>query len=186
MKGHFGIKSKKNNLQITFQISIPELTTKGPLWRYFSKINIDTLIEAARWKKEQNVDNENTTTFADMRKRFGQHRKSLKNRMKKLYNRGGYDEQAHKPNEIDPHNGTTGASSSSFAEKIHHIDNNMKNGINDDSANKKDKHLFYSMLKKSRTSLSFDDAPRKRIIMAIGGGTVFKSKSSRNLEVKKL
>lgn len=122
-----------------------------------------------------------------MRKRFGQHRKSLKNRMKKLYNRSGYDEQAHKPNDIDPYNGCSGASASNSGEKIHRIDNNMKNGMNaDDSANKKDKHLFYSMLKKSRTSLSFDDAPRKRIIMAIGGGNVFKSKSSRNLEVKKL
>lgn len=185
-KLNFKINEKQNNTKIPFQISIPELTTKGPLWRYFSKINIDTLIEAARWKKEHTVDNvDNSTTFADMRKRFGQHRKSLKNRMKKLYNRG-YDEQTHtKSNEIDPHNGS-GASSSSSGEKIHRIDNNnMKTG-NDDSANKKDKHLFYSMLKKSRTSLSFDDAPRKRIIMAISSGNVFKSKSSRNLEVKKL
>lgn len=120
-----------------------------------------------------------------MRKRFGQHRKSLKNRMKKLYNRG-YDEAAHKQNEIDPHNNGFGASSSSSGEKIHRIDNNMKNGNDESANNKKDKHVFYSMLKKSRTSLSFDDAPRKRIIMAIGGGNVFKSKSSRNLDIKKL
>lgn len=134
------------------------------------------MIEVTRWKKEyqQNVDadttpppSSTTTTFADIRKRFGQHRKSLKNRMKKLYHRNGDDEK------IEQKDGSNASGSPKSMEKVHQIETVIK----------KDAHLFNSMLKKSRTSLTFDDTPRKRIIMAIGGNRL-KSKSSRNLEVK--
>lgn len=51
--------------------------------------------------------------------------------------------------------------------------------------NKRDRHLFSSMLKKSRTSLTFDDVARKKIInlAAIGGRTTKNNKPTEHLNV---
>lgn len=149
----------------------------------------------ARWKKEQqqNDKDDTTTTFADLRKRFGQHRKSIKNRMKKLYNRNGSCEDHDKMhtksngdvNQMHHMNGhdTCGTSSSESTDKGSRY-TSKGDGL---SAyfNKRDRHLFSSMLKKSRTSLTFDDASRKKIInlAAIGGRSGGKNKPSSNLNL---
>lgn len=169
------------------------------MWRYFSKINIDTLVDIARWKKEQQQHgkDDTTTTFGDLRKRFGQHRKSIKNRMKKLYNRNGSCEVDHDKmhtngngngieiNHMNGHHDTSGTSSSDSTDKVNRCASKSE-GL---SAyfNKRDRHLFSSMLKKSRTSLTFDDASRKKIInlAAIGGRNGVKNKPTPNLNVKK-
>lgn len=181
-------------MKLYFQINIPELSTKGPLWRYFSKINIDTLVEISRWKKEQrqNGKDEASTTFADLRKRFGQHRKSIKNRMKKFYSRNSCEEdidkvhvQSHENgNDINLHgHDACGSSSSESTEKVHRIAPKHE-GL---SAyfNKRDRHLFSSMLKKSRTSLTFDDLSRKKIVnlAAMSGRNGIKNKPTQNIEV---
>lgn len=173
------------------------MSTKGPLWRYFSKINIDTLVEISRWKKEQRHTNdkeEATTTFSDLRKRFGQHRKSIKNRMKKFYSRNSCDEDIDtmhtqsndndiKINNLNGHD-ACGSSSSESTEKVHRI--GPKHEGLSAYFNKRDRHLFSSMLKKSRTSLTFDDLSRKKIVgvAAFGGRNGIKNKPTQNLEVK--
>lgn len=170
------------------QINIPELSSKGPLWRYFSKINIETLVEITRWKKEQqqqqeqeNGKDETSTTFADLCKRFGQHRKSIKNRVKKLYNRTSSCEEhddmhTHSNpransidvvNNIDDHN-ASGSSAYVSAKEVNRI--GPKHEGLSAYFNKRDRHLFSSMLRKSRTSLTFDDAARKKIINLAASG----------------
>lgn len=155
------------------------------------------MVDIARWRKEQqqNGKEDATTTFGDLRKRFGQHRKSIKNRMKKLYNRNGSCEDHDKMNGNSNGNGienshlngrdTSGTSSSDPIEKVNRIAPKSE-GL---SAyfNKRDRHLFSSMLKKSRTSLTFDDASRKKIInlAAIGGRNGVKVKPTPNLDVIK-
>lgn len=184
------------------------MSSKGPLWRYFSKINIDTLVEMARWKKEQqqhqNGKEDTSTTFGDLRKRFGQHRKSIKNRMKKLYNRSSSCDADHdhkipsihlngngKDNTHHQHsNGhdTSGSSTSDSADKINRCHPSTKSEGLSAYFNKRDRHLFSSMLKKSRTSLTFDDVSRKKIISlaAIGGRTGVKNnKPTQHLNVRK-
>lgn len=176
------------------------------MWRYFSKINIDTLVEITRWKKEQqqqqqhqiqNGKDETSTTFADLRKRFGQHRKSIKNRVKKLYNRSNSCDDHDKVhvhsngNGIDInnhlnghcHNASGSTACDSSADKIGQI--HAKHEGFSAYFNKRDRHLFSSMLKKSRTSLTFDDAARKKIInlAALGGRNGAKNKAVPNLEV---
>lgn len=164
------------------------------MWRYFSKINIDTLVDIARWKKEQQQHgkDDTTTTFADLRKRFGQHRKSIKNRMKKLYNRNGscdvdHDKMHTNGNgiEINHMNGhdTSATSSSDSTDKVNRCAS--KNEGFSAYFNKRDRHLFSSMLKKSRTSLTFDDASRKKIIN-LGVRNGVKNKPTPNLNVNKL
>lgn len=148
-----------------------------------------------RWKKEQQQQHgkdETSTTFADLRKRFGQHRKSIKNRVKKFYNRNSEEsDKAHvypNVNEIGINhlndNDTSGTSSS--CDPVDHI--GTKNESFSGYFNKRDRHLFSSMLKKSRTSLTFDDAARKKIISlaAIGGRNGVKHKAAQNSEVRTL
>lgn len=175
------------------------MSTRGPLWRYFSKINIDTLVEISRWKKEQRQSgkDEASTTFADLRKRFGQHRKSIKNRMKKFYSRSSCeedDDKVHARSNVNDNAHTTGvnhlsghdacgSSSSESTDKMHRI--GPKHEGLSAYFNKRDRHLFSSMLKKSRTSLTFDDVSRKKMIglAAIGGRSGLKNKPNSNLEV---
>lgn len=192
------------------------------MWRYFSKINIDTLVDIARWKKEQQQhqqhsgkdDSANTTTFADLRKRFGQHRKSIKNRMKKLYNRSnscemhdvhlagkqmslngnghGIDITNHAHHRgcgggsRDTSGTSTSTSGSNSTDKMNACNGTTKTEGLSAYFNKRDRHLFSSMLKKSRTSLTFDDMARKKIISlaAIGGRTIAKNKPTEHLSVR--
>lgn len=197
------------------------------MWRYFSKINIDTLVDIARWKKEQQQhhhhhhqngkdDTANTTTFADLRKRFGQHRKSIKNRMKKLYNRSnscemhdlhhdagkqmslngnGIDIKNHAHHRGSSSSGgsrdTSGTSTSANSmDKMPSCNGsgttNKTDGLSAYFNKRTDRHLFSSMLKKSRTSLTFDDMARKKIISlaAIGGRTIAKNKPTEHLSVR--
>lgn len=185
------------------QINIPELSTKGPLWRYFSKINIDALAEIRRWRKEhqqQNSKDEHPTTvtaaFSDIRKRFGQHRKSIKNRMKKLYNRSNSCDDHHdvvhmhsNGNNVIDDLGSQGASGSSASDSSDKpIESKIRRSATAKNEggyfNKRDRYLFGSMLKKSRTSLCLDDgAQRKKFIVAVGNGDGLKNKSTRSFEV---
>lgn len=181
-----------NTRRINFQINIPEINARGPLWRYFSKINIDALVEITRWKKEQPKD-ESSTTFSDIRKRFGHHRKSIKNRMKNFYHRSNSDTQETcRINSIE-HNelGSQGASCSSPSESDGKTtpEEKIQNKIGEQPENiifrKRERHLFGSMLKKSRTSLCLEEtAPRKKLIMAIGNGGGLKKKFNRSFEDK--
>lgn len=155
-----------------FQVNIPELSSKGPLWRYFSKINIDTLVEMARRRKEsQHNDKDENTTFADIRKRFGQHRKSIKNRVKKLYNRS---------NSCGEHDKTqSNVNANAIGSK--ELNGQSRIVLPNNAGYFKDRHLFSNMLKKSQTSLTFDDAARKKIVLSYGNGV--KGKSTKNVEV---
>ena len=151
------------------QINVPELSPKSPLWRYFSKINIDALVEYTRRKKDGKEDASTASTFSDIRKRFGHHRKSIKNRMKKFYNRSGTDVI----NENEDDLGSQGAScpsasasdsgTQSLSENSSEKGNCARNEV--DQFRKRDRHLFGSigLLKKSRTSLCLGEvAPRKQ------------------------
>lgn len=76
------------------------------MWRYFSRINIDALVEIARRRRptaaatdpdlssSASTDRKHDTAafVADIRKRLGNHRKSIKNRMKRFY---GRDQKQH-------------------------------------------------------------------------------------------
>lgn len=106
--------------------------------------------------------------------------------MKKLYTRNGScDEHPHangngiEINHVNGHN-ACGSSSAESADKI----GTKPEGL---SAyfNKRDRHLFSSMLKKSRTSLTFDDVARKKIISlaAFGGRNGVKTKPTPGFEV---
>lgn len=158
------------------------MSTKGPLWKYFSKINIDALVEIARRRKEApSLDRDETNTFADIRKRFGQHRKSIKNRVKKLYNRGnGCEERDKIPMDC---NGKTASPTRTLAAGQPKPNANVQSrfGLHLDAAgyfNRRDNYLFGSMLKKSRTSLTFDDSARKKFSVL-----PVKAKLMRSVEV---
>lgn len=157
----------------SLQINIPDISPKSPLWRYFSKINIETLVEITRWKKE-NKD-EHSNAFSDIRKRFGHHRKSIKNRMKKFYNRSDTDRCEKCPNDSNEDLGSQGASCSSASDSggRSSSENNSEKGSfvmnRVEAFRKRDRHLFGSigLLKKSRTPASLEEVtPRKKIIVA--------------------
>lgn len=79
------------------------LSPKAPMWRYFSsRLNIDALVEIARRQRRPTAaatdpDLSSTASaerkhdaaafVADIRKRWGNHRKSIKNRMRRFYGR---------------------------------------------------------------------------------------------------
>lgn len=172
---------------ISAQINIPDMNVRNPLWRYFSKINIDALVEITRWKKEHPKEECTTSAFSDIRKRFGHHRKSLKNRMKKFY---------HRSNSGDLNDGTEicgdeteyGSCSpiSSSGGKTSPEINGVADKIDANQFRKRERHIFGSMLKKSRTSLCLDEsAPRKKIIVALGNsGAGLKKRFNRSFEDK--
>lgn len=119
--------------------------------------------------------------------------------MKKLYNRSNSCDDHDKVhvhsngngidvNHLNGHGHDASGSSSceSSADKVHHV--HPKHEGFSAYFNKRDRHLFSSMLKKSRTSLTFDDAARKKIInlAALGGRNGVKNKATQNLEVNTL
>lgn len=117
--------------------------------------------------------------------------------MKKLYNRSNSCEMHEvlgkqmslNGNGIDiknnaHHCGDSGGSGSSRDTSGNSMDKN--DGLSAYFNSKRDRHLFSSMLKKSRTSLTFDDVARKKIInlAAIGGRTTKNSnKPTEHLNV---
>lgn len=148
-------------------------------------------MEITRWKKENRDDNTpttatatstTTTTFSDIRKRFGHHRKSIKNRMRKFYNRnGGINNNGDQlcdncPNDSNEDLGSQGASCSSTASESggrSSSENNSEKGLfvmnRVEAFRKRDRHLFGSigLLKKSRTAACLEDVtPRKKVIVA--------------------
>lgn len=155
-------------LSMNLQINIPEMSGRNPLWRYFSKINIDALTDMTRWRRDTQTKDE-TSTFSDIRKRFGHHRKSIKNKMKKLYTRSHSDsidaiDDSSKVDGRQPQHATCSPTSSSDGGKSSPEANQ---NATDEQFRKRDRHLFGSMLKKSRTSFCFEDsAPKKKLIMA--------------------
>lgn len=148
------------------QINIPEIGSRNAIWRYFSKLNVDALVEITRWRRERENSKDEPSAFSEIRKRFGHHRKSLKNRVKKLYTRSNSD-----PIEViqenvagDKHDASSPASSSEGkpAPSV---------AMDGGQFRKRERHLFGSMLKKSRTSFCLDDVtPKRRIIVALGNG----------------
>lgn len=166
------------------------------------------MVEITRWKKENRDDNclqattttTTTTTFSDIRKRFGHHRKSIKNRMRKFYNRNGScsnnngDQQCDKcPHDSSEDLGSQGASCSSTASDSggrSSSENNSEKGSfvmnRVEAFRKRDRHLFGSigLLKKSRTSNSLEDAtPRKKVIVATAAA--ISVKPNVTIELKK-
>lgn len=147
------------------------------MWRYFSKINIDALVEITKWKKEK----DDGTTFSDIRKRWGNHRKSIKNRMKKFYSKDSTAKSVPNPNCCsDDDLGSQAASCSTSAsirsseESPEKSENNV-NGFavanGGKHRSKGERNLFGSLgrLRKSRTSLFMDEvAPRKKILISYG------------------
>lgn len=174
------------------------MSRKHPLWRYFSKINIDALVEIARWKKEHKEDEtSNPTTFTDIRKRFGHHRKSIKNRVKKLYHRRGSDSTDSKCANINGKEdlGSAGASatcsSASESGGKSSSENNSEKEVAGDAETslyrKRSRQLLGSigLLKKSRTSLCFDDfTSRKKLIVPVSNGDEGKKRIFRSFEDK--
>ncbi len=151
------------------------------MWRYFSKINIDALVEITKWKKDKVED---SNTFSDIRKRWGNHRKSIKNRMKKFYSKDSTVKTATTPTVnccSDDDLGSQAASCSTSTsirssegspEKSEHTMNSLD--VVDSGSkhrSKGERNLFGSLgrLRKSRTSLFLDDvAPRKKILISYG------------------
>lgn len=116
-----------------------------------------------RWRRENSKDE--LSTFSEIRKRFGYHRKSLKNRVKKLYTRSNSDSiEVIEENIIGEQNAFTSPASSSEGKQTLETKDS-------EHFRKREKHLFGSMLKKSRTSFCFDDVtPKRKIIVALGNG----------------
>lgn len=151
------------------------------MWRYFSKINIDALVEITKWKKEK----DDGTTFSDIRKRWGNHRKSIKNRMKKFYSKDSTVKAVTTSTGgnccIDDDLGSQAASCSTSTSIRSSEGSPEKSEISMHSLevaenggkhrSKGDRNLFGSLgrLRKSRTSLFLDEvAPRKKILISYG------------------
>lgn len=169
------------NVILDFQVNIPEFSHKSPMWRYFSKINIDALVEITKWKKEK----DDGTTFSDIRKRWGNHRKSIKNRMKKFYSKESTAKTETNGNHCcsDDDLGSQAASCSTSTSLRSSEDSPVKGestatsfdatdgGDSRKHRPKGERNLFGSLgrLRKSRTSLFLDDvAPRKKILITYG------------------
>lgn len=166
------------------QIDIPD--GRNPLWRYFSKINIDALVEITRWKKEHPKDECTTSAFSDIRKRFGHHRKSLKNRMKKFYHRSNSEPNDGVENCADEtEHGSCSPTSSSGGKTTPEI-NGGGEKTDGSQFRKRERHIFGSMLRKSRTSLCLDEsAPRKKLIVALSSsGAGLRKRFNRSFEEK--
>ncbi|KAJ6637693.1 FYVE, RhoGEF and PH domain-containing protein 5 [Pseudolycoriella hygida] len=159
-------------------INIPEFSQKNPMWRYFSKINIDALVEITKWKKEKVDDG---ITFSDIRKRWGNHRKSIKNRMKKFYSKETTTKTVTNGNccsdddlgsqEASCSTSTSIRSSEGSPEKSETNANSLEVTDSGKHRSKGDRNLFGSLgrLRKSRTSLFLDEvAPRKKILISCG------------------
>lgn len=145
------------------------------MWRYFPKINLEALIELT--KKRNNKDE--PSTFYDIRKRWGNHRKSIKNRMKKLVNSGRVS-AANSISDEDLNSqgascSTSGCSSSKSSANSSIMDKDNKFILNfatesNEKNRKIEKHIFGSLgrLRKSRTSLCLDElqTPKKKIIVS--------------------
>lgn len=147
------------------------------MWRYFSKINIDALVEITKWKKEK----DDGTTFSDIRKRWGNHRKSIKNRMKKFYSKDSTVKTVTNANCCsDDDLGSQAASCSTSTsirssegtpEKNENCLNSLGVADTGKPRSKGERNLFGSLgrLRKSRTSLFLDEvAPRKKILISYG------------------
>lgn len=83
-------------------INIPDPSLRDPkhrnvLWKYISRLNIDTLFELAKNRKRTVKSNENTSPFANIKQKIGHHRKSLRIRMIKLYARDNHQTQTPTP-----------------------------------------------------------------------------------------
>lgn len=103
----------------SFQINIPEeQLTRGVhaghknLWSYFPKINFDAIMDGMGKRRHPNINTATsssssssvttsssssaaaTGSFSEMRKKLGSHRKSIKNRVKRMYNRSATDRTA--------------------------------------------------------------------------------------------
>lgn len=142
------------------------------MWRYFSKLNIDALVEITKRKKEQSSKDEQTT-FADIRKRWGNHRKSIKNRMKRFYAKEPSKDMlaAKRCSLSDDDLGSQAASCSTTASGSTRssLENNFEKGsfvMNEiEKYRKGEKHIFGSLgrLRKSRTSLCLEEMlPKKK------------------------
>ncbi|XP_037030435.1 uncharacterized protein LOC119070277 isoform X2 [Bradysia coprophila] len=161
-------------------INIPEFSHKNPMWRYFSKINIDALVEITKWKKEK----DDGTTFSDIRKRWGNHRKSIKNRMKKFYSKEPTVKTVTNGNCCSDDDLGSQAASCSTSTSLRSSEDSPEKQPNTANSfdvtdggdgrkhrTKGERNLFGSLgrLRKSRTSLFLDDvAPRKKILITYG------------------
>lgn len=176
------------------------------MWRYFSKINIDALVEITKRRRatasENNInsggdkDDTTTHTFADIRKRWGNHRKSIKNRMKRFYAK---DATIAKENRCcsslsDDDLGSQAASCStastdSTRSMTEHFTDEMGSILNeiDKKYRKKENNIFGSLgrLRKSRTSLCVEEvSPRKKVAASLSTTSSTSSSVNTNGKIK--
>lgn len=180
------------------------------MWRYFSKINIDALVEITKRRcaisgSENSIsgnggsgssskDEAPTHTFADIRKRWGNHRKSIKNRMKKFYAKdSSATSVTSKDNRCcsslsDDDLGSQAASCSTASSEstrsaMEHFPGEKESFVLkeiDKKYRKGEKHIFGSLgrLRKSRTSLCLEEiSPRKKLAAASSATSTTSSSS---------
>lgn len=165
------------------------------MWKYFARINIDALVDITKRKRtdaDHHRNKDEPTAFADIRKRWGNHRKSIKNRMKKFYTKddqssGGFSSSCKKDSPSaaassaaavnrcssslsDDDLGSQGAScsttSSSDSGRSTDLTSFEKGFVMNeiDKYRKGEKHIFGSLgrLRKSRTSLCLEEMSPKK------------------------
>lgn len=185
----------RNLIGVYLQINIPEISGKNPLWRYFSKINIDALVDITRRKKEHKEDDSSgPSTFSDIRKRFGHHRRSIKNRMRKFYNRHTSDASEKCPNtngDLGSHGASASCSSASDSGGKSSSENNSEKESGAEAEGnfyRKRSRQFLGtigLLKKSRTSLCFDDfTSRRKLFVTVSNGEEGKKRTFRSFADK--
>lgn len=172
------------------------------MWRYFSRINIDALVEIARRRRPTAAATDpdlsstassaerkhDTAAFvADIRKRWGNHRKSIKNRMKRFYGRENTNKHFENKATSDDDLGSQAASCSTSSAnsdtsfgRLHHQDRRSVGDHDDDDEEeveetssfvlgeiekyrRGEKHIFGSLgrLRKPRPNLCLDDVVHK-------------------------
>lgn len=174
------------------------------MWKYFSKINIDALVEITKRKRsvDGNIAKDETTAFSDIRKRWGNHRKSIKNRMRKFYAKDSLTSSLSSGKDVhvvgaircssslsDDDLGSQGAScsttSSTTTDSSRSADLSFEKGfvMNEiDKYRKGEKHIFGSLgrLRKSKTSLCLEElSPRKKIVVASSTASSASSSTSK-------
>lgn len=148
------------------------------MWRYFQKLNIDNLVDMAKKKKDQK--DETPSSFSDIRKKWGNHRKSIKNRMRKFYAKDSKDKDrnscAFSDDELANPEASCSTSDSARSSELEAENNDIFVMCSDQEKSKKaDRHFFGSLgrLKKSRTSIIMEDVLPKKKVHVGGNGVEF-------------
>lgn len=154
-------------------INISEQARKN-MWRYFPKINFDSLIEFARQGRNKPKDIEfyeepnQSTAFSDMRKKLGNHRRSIKNKMRKMYSREERIKTRNLSSDDIKISPSTSISQNSNRISYTSSENESEKMIAAVKLPKRERKLFGSLgrLRKPRTSICLDDSmPKKKVLV---------------------